>query len=316
MSSQPHIGLLLGGNSSEREVSLNSGNALLAAYRRLGYQVTAIDTADGKNLVATLQKNKITVAVLALHGPGGEDGTIQGLLETIGIPYTGSGVVASALCMDKVLSKQILRDSGLATPPWSEVTVENGKIINRQPLPENLAPPYFIKPLNTGSSVGVLRVETADNLDELLIESANSAAADGKATRILIEQEVKGTEVTLTIIEKKILPLIEIRPKKGFYSYDNKYTSGNTQYLIPPEKLGEKSTEEALELGRAAGERLGCRGLYRVDMIVDALGKPWILEANTIPGLTENSLAPKAAAAVDISFDELAKMILAGARLG
>ncbi len=310
---KPHIGVLLGGNSGEREVSINSGNALVDAYIRLGYMVTAIDTADGRNLPATLIDNKIDVAVIALHGPGGEDGTVQGLLETLGIPYTGSGVAASALCMDKVLTKRILRDAGLPTPPWSVVTVETGRIIKREPIPEELRPPYFIKPLNAGSSVGVARVDTTDNIDDFLIKSARDAEPDGSSARILIEREVRGSEITLTILDKKSLPLIEILPKKGFYSYDNKYTSGNTRYMIPPEKLDEESLAEAERIGMATGELLGCSGLYRVDMMVDSNGKPWILEVNTIPGLTQNSLAPKAAAAAGISFEELAKRILAQA---
>jgi D-alanine-D-alanine ligase len=313
--SKPHIGVLLGGNSTEREVSINSGNALVNAYQQLGYRITTIDTADGRLLPATLIDKKIDVAVIALHGPGGEDGTVQGLLETMKIPYTGSNVASSAICMDKVVTKQILRASGLATPPWSEVTVENSKIISRQPIPDDLCPPYFIKPLNTGSSVGVLRIENTDNIDEYLINSAKDATPDGAATRILIENEVKGTEVTLTILNKKALPLIEILPKKGFYSYDNKYTLGMTEYLIPPSRVGEEGQEQARQLGLAAGDLLGCRGLYRVDMIVDADGKPWILEANTIPGLTRTSLAPKSAAAAGITFEDLAKEILAGARL-
>jgi D-alanine-D-alanine ligase len=313
--SKPHIGLLLGGNSEEREVSLKSGKALMEAYIKLGHKVTQIDTADGRTLPSTLLESGIDVAVLALHGPGGEDGTLQGLLETIGIPYTGSGVAASAVCMDKVLTKQVLRDSGLPTPPWSEVTVEKGQIIHRQPMPENLTPPFFIKPLNAGSSVGVLRIETSDNIDDFLIKSAAQGAPNGEAVRILIEQEVSGTEITQTILDKKMLPLIEILPKKGFYSYDNKYTSGNTQYLIPPPKLGEECLKQARELGLAAGILLGCQGLYRVDMMVDGEGNPWILEANTIPGLTQTSLAPKSAAAAGISFEELAEQILAGARL-
>ncbi|MBF0454044.1 MAG: D-alanine--D-alanine ligase [Magnetococcales bacterium] len=312
---KPHIGVLLGGNSGEREVSLNSGRALVNAYKRLGYQVTAIDTADGPNLPATLLRTQIEVAVLALHGPGGEDGTLQGLLETMRIPYTGSGVTASAVCMDKVVTKRLLRDGDLPTPPWSEVTVEKGHITHRQPLPEGLQPPYFIKPLNAGSSVGVSKAQDSDNIDELLIQSAAEAAPDGEAVRILIEQEVQGTEVTLTILDKKSLPLIEIRPKKGFYSYGNKYTSGKTQYLIPPEKLGKETLDHATTVGLAAGQLLGCRGLYRVDMIIDEAGTPWILEANTLPGLTETSLAPKSAAADGITFEDLAERIVAGAGL-
>jgi D-alanine-D-alanine ligase len=317
--SKPHIGVLLGGNSTEREVSLNSGDALVSAFQQLDYRVTAIDTADGANLPATLLEKQIDVAIIALHGPGGEDGAIQGLLETMGIPYSGSGVAASAVCMDKVLTKQILRDSGLPTPPWSEVTVEKCKIIKRQLAAQNFTPPYFIKPLNTGSSVGVLKtdpdIKTDDNIDELLLKSANDAAPDGTSTRVLIEKEVVGTEVTLTILDKKILPIIEILPKKGFYSYDNKYTVGKTQYIIPPKELGEETLEQIGELGLTAGQLLGCRGLYRVDFIVDADGQPWILELNTIPGLTRTSLAPKAALAFGLSFEELASQILAGARL-
>ncbi|MBF0379939.1 MAG: D-alanine--D-alanine ligase [Magnetococcales bacterium] len=313
------MGVLLGGNSTEREVSLNSGEALVGAYKQLGYKVTPIDTADGASLPATLLEKKIDVAVIALHGPGGEDGAIQGLLETMGIPYSGSGVAASAVCMDKVLTKQILRDSGLPTPPWSEVTVEKCKIIKRQATAQNLTPPYFIKPLNTGSSVGVIKTgpdtKADDNIDEFLIKSANDAAPDGSETRVLIEKEVAGTEVTLTILDKKILPIIEILPKKGFYSYDNKYTVGRTQYLIPPRELGEGTLKRVGELGLAAGQLLGCRGLYRVDFIVDANEQPWILELNTIPGLTRTSLAPKAALAIGLSFEELASQILAGARL-
>jgi D-alanine-D-alanine ligase len=317
--SKPHIGVLLGGNSTEREVSLNSGKALVSAYQKLGHRVTAIDTADGANLPATLLEKQIDVAIIALHGPGGEDGAIQGLLETMGIPYSGSGVAASAVCMDKVLTKQILRDSGLPTPPWSEVTVEKCKIIKRQAIPENLTPTYFIKPLNTGSSVGVIKtdagIDANDNIDKFLIKSANDAAPDGAETRVLIEKAVVGTEVTLTILDKKILPIIEILPKKGFYSYDNKYTVGKTQYIIPPKELGEDILKQVGELGLAAGQLLGCRGLYRVDFIVDAKGKPWILELNTIPGLTPTSLAPKAALAYGLSFEELASQMLAYARL-
>ncbi|MBF0195837.1 MAG: D-alanine--D-alanine ligase [Magnetococcales bacterium] len=316
---KPHIGVLLGGNSTEREVSLKSGEALLKAYQQLGHNVTAIDTADGANLPATLLEKQIDVAILALHGPGGEDGAIQGLLETMGIPYSGSGVTASAVCMDKVLTKQILRDSDLPTPPWSEVTVEKCKIIKRQAHPQNLTPPYFIKPLNTGSSVGVMKtasdINITDNIDEFLLKSANDAAPDGTETRVLIEKEVVGTEVTLTILDKKILPIIEILPKKGFYSYDNKYTVGRTQYLIPPKELGEETLKQVGDIGLAAGQLLGCRGLYRVDFIVDAKNQPWILELNTIPGLTPTSLAPKAALAFGLSFEELASQILAGARL-
>lgn len=308
------IGLLLGGVSGEREVSLRSGAALEASYRRMGRTVVAIDTRPGRDLPAALIDNRIDVAVIALHGPMGEDGTVQGLLEVMGIPYSGSGPTASALCMDKALCKRVLRDGGLPTPPWREADVDPDGAIHWFDAPDVLTPPLFVKPLRSGSSVGVLPVQDNDVLEERMREAAR-AEAPNETVRVMAEQGVVGTEVTLTILDGRSLPLIEIRPKKGFYDYANKYTVGRTDYLIPPPDLSAAAMEAARGIGVEAGRLTGCRGLFRVDMMVDAADRPWILEINTIPGLTETSLAPRAAAADGIDFDALAERILAGAGL-
>ncbi len=312
---EERIAVLLGGVSSEREVSLSSGRALEASLRRLGKTVITIDTREGRSLPATLIEQRIDTAVIALHGPMGEDGTIQGMLEIMGIPYTGSGPTASALCMDKGLCKRLFRDAGLPTPPWREADVHPDGSIHWLDDTDDLKAPLYVKPLRSGSSVGVLPVNEGDRLDQRLREAAGSTAGEGEIIRVMAEQGIRGREVTLPILDGKTLPLIEIRPKKGFYNYANKYTVGQTDYLIPPPGLSREVAERIRRVGLAAGKLLGCRGLYRVDMMVDADDRPWLLEINTIPGLTETSLAPRSAAAANIPFDALAERILAGAGL-
>ncbi|MBF0284811.1 MAG: D-alanine--D-alanine ligase [Magnetococcales bacterium] len=300
------IGVLMGGLSEERPVSLKSGTAMHSALVRKGYRATAIDA--GRDLPEVLRREEIEVAVIALHGPWGEDGVVQGLLEVMGIPYTGSGVLASALCMDKTLAKRLLRDGGLPTPPWWEVNVTHPDQLNR--MVEALPPgelPLFIKPVGSGSSVGVARAATPEELAPAL------AAAAAVSPRVLIEKEAKGTEITLSVLDGEPLPLVEVRPLSGFYDYVNKYTSGRTQYLCPPPDLSTTAVDRAVETGLAAYRLAGCRGLARVDMIVDDRDQPWVLELNTIPGMTELSLAPQAARAAGMSFDDLVERILNGA---
>ncbi|MBF0273244.1 MAG: D-alanine--D-alanine ligase [Magnetococcales bacterium] len=307
------VAVLMGGSSPEREVSLKSGAALLAALERRGWNPIAIDPADGRALAATLLENRVAVAVLALHGAGGEDGTIQGMLEILGIPYTGSFVGASALCMNKLLSKRLFRDAGIPTPPWEELRFpgdnpEAGMAQLTLPLP------CFVKPMSTGSSVGISRAQDSDSLRAGLLLAAQADGTD--EVRVLVEQEIRGTEVTLAVFDDTPLPLIEIRPGPGFYDYQAKYASGGTtRYLIPPEGLSEQAMARATEAGVAAGQVTGCRGLYRVDMIIDAEQTPWVLEINTLPGMTATSLAPKAAGAIGWSFDDLAERILVSAGL-
>lgn len=316
------IGVLLGGSSTERSVSLRSGAALVAAYQRLGLPVAPIDTQSGRDLPRALLDTGTEVAVIALHGPLGEDGSVQGLLEVMGIPYSGSSVTASALCMDKAVSKRLLRDAGIATPVWEEIGVTAGLAEPQAQahlegrLLGAMEGPFFVKPSCAGSSVGIRHVEERSALLSALSAAATAAARPGEIVNILLEQAVVGTEVTLTILDGEPLPLIEIRPEEGFYDYQSKYTPGRTRYLIPAESLSTRQARTAEETGLAAGRLLGCRGLYRVDMVVDAPGRAWVLEVNTVPGLTETSLAPRSAVAAGLTFDTLAQRILAGATLG
>ena len=319
MDKTKKVGVLLGGASSEREVSLRSGAALVAAYQRLGWSVVAIDSRPGVDLCATLLKHAIDVAVIALHGPLGEDGTVQGLLEVMNIPYSGSTVLSSALCMDKAMSKRLFQSANIATPAWETVAVTAGQqqpqsITQTQPAMDfKQGGAFFIKPVKAGSSVGIQRVAQESELQAALQSAADAAVQPGKIADILLEQEIVGTEVTLAILDGEPLPLIEIQPEKGFYDYANKYTPGRTRYLIPVPSLSVQEQQRVVETGLAAGRLLGCRGLYRVDVLVDRAGCAWVLEINTVPGLTETSLAPKAAAAAGLTFDLLAERILAGA---
>ncbi|MEO5346016.1 MAG: D-alanine--D-alanine ligase [Magnetococcus sp. YQC-9] len=306
------IAVLMGGASPEREVSLKSGSALLNALEKRGWNPLPIDPANGRELPAQLIGNRVAAAVLALHGEGGEDGTIQGLLETLAIPYTGSFVGASAICMNKIASKRLFRDAGIPTPPWEEIEIDTEDPL--ADLPEiALNPPFFVKPTETGSSVGISRVADRAGLKGAL-KSAAKAAGPGKV-RILVEEEIIGPELTLAVLNDIPLPLIEIRPSDGFFDYHAKYASGKTRYLIPPESVDRATMERATRMGHEAGRVAGCRGLYRVDLMVDGDGTPWVLEINTLPGMTATSLAPKAAAATGLSFEELAERILAGAGL-
>ncbi|HAT51033.1 MAG: D-alanine--D-alanine ligase [Nitrospirae bacterium] len=310
-----NIAILMGGVSREREVSLRSGNALVAAYQRLNIPVHPMDIQSFRSLVPTLIEKNIQTAVLALHGPCGEDGAIQGLLETMSIPYSGSGIAASAICMDKVLCKRLLRDAGLPTPDWSLAHVRDGQIDKRDPDTPWVEAPVFVKPASSGSSFGVFFVKTLESLKDVLIKSAQMSETYQETSALMVEKAVVGFELTLSILDDQPLPIIEIQPEKGFYSYDNKYTAGRTCYKIPPDNVDARVLDEVTQLGLEAGRVMGCRGLYRVDFMVDLNKRPWILEINTTPGLTATSLAPKAALAVGISFDALAARILAGSRL-
>lgn len=296
----------MGGLSEEREVSLRSGAAMAGALERLGYEVVRVDA--GHDLPEVLRRERVAVAVLALHGPWGEDGTVQGALEVMGIPYTGAGVAASAVCMDKDLTKRLLLAAGVATPAWRVVRV------GRDPAAalaeaQQVAGPWFVKPLCSGSSVGA--GAAADG-----VELATRLAAAGKVSlRVLVERTVVGAELTMPILDGVGLPLIQVRPKMGFYDYANKYTAGCTEYLIPPADVSPAAQQAAFEMGLAAYRATGCRGLARVDLMVDATDAVWVLEINTIPGMTETSLAPKAALAAGIGFDQLVERILDGAGL-
>lgn len=294
------IAVLMGGKFAEREVSLVSGANVMAALDRQGCQVKAIDV--GNDVYEQLNAGQFDRVFIALHGRGGEDGTIQSLLEIMSLPYTGSGVLASALALDKVRSKSLWRDAGLPVAPGQVVDAHT----DWEALARHLGLPIFVKPIAEGSSVGVSRVDAV----EALPEAYEKAAALGGA--VLAEKFLDGEEYTVGILSDAALPIIHIRSSAShtFYDYHAKYVDDYTEYLIPCGLSAEK--ENALQKAALEAYRiLGCRHWARVDAMTDRQGNFYLLELNTIPGLTEHSLVPKAAKHLGVSFDELILQILA-----
>jgi D-alanine-D-alanine ligase len=306
------IGVLLGGMSSEREVSLQTGDAVVAALRKRGHKVVPIYV--DRDVDVAVRQEQIDVAFLALHGRWGEDGCIQGMLEVLGIPYTGSDVLASALAMHKVKAKELLRLHNLPTPAY--YTLSGGPPCEPLALAdEELAGlhgdfgfPCVVKPAREGSSVGVAICRA---LDELRPAVERALRFDDE---ILVERYLAGKEVSVAVLEDRALGAVEIAPHEGFYDYKNKYTRGATDYYVPP-RVSPERYRGILTQALRAHLALGCSGATRVDMIVSDSGNESILEVNTLPGLTPTSLVPKIADAAGISFGELCEMILAGARL-
>lgn len=294
------VGVIAGGISSEREVSLRSGQAVLNALRELGYDAVFID-AD-RDLCEKVKREKIEVAFLVLHGGWGENGGVQGLFEVIGIPYTGSGVLASALAMDKEATKKILLHHGIPVPDF-RVLLRNDLDDLSGFNPEPIGFPCVIKPAHEGSSVGVSIVH-----DEKELESALNMAFE-YGERVLIERFIEGREIHIGILGDKALGGVEVKPKKGFYDYEAKYTKGLTEYILPPQ-IDHDLYEKLKDIGLKAHKALGCSGATRVDMIVDKDNNPYVLEINTIPGLTETSLLPKIASLAGYDFKGLVKEIL------
>jgi D-alanine-D-alanine ligase len=287
------IGVLYGGRSTERDISLASGNAVLAALRAAGADAVGIDA--GPDLAAQLVRRKIDFAYIALHGPGGEDGTVQGMLEVMGIPYTGCGVLASALSMDKVATKRMLDAAGLPTPRWHVLEKQD-------PLPR-LRFPVVVKPSTQGSAIGVSIVRKQAELAPAL------RTAFRLDRQVLIEEYVAGTEITVGILGETPLPVIEIVPKNEFYDFQSKYTTGCAQHLIPP-RLPRTVIRAVQALGLKVFRAVNGRALARIDMIVDRRRRPWVLEVNTIPGMTETSLLPDAARAAGLDFTGLVLKII------
>ena len=278
---------MLGGPGAEREVSLRSGNAVISALRRRGHCVTEIDPVGTWKLPAD-----IDVVFLALHGRFGEDGTVQRQLEKLKVAYTGSGVEASALAFDKALSKARFRSAGVKVA--EDVLIK----VRRSGRPAELELPLVLKPVAQGSSVGLSFVMKEEDWDDSLAKAFEFGGS------VLCERMVQGREVTVGVLGDATLPIVEILPKSGFYDYQNKYTTGATDYFCPAE-FSIAQTERIQQAGRKAFECLGCRDYGRVDIIVDNHGEPVVLEVNTLPGMTETSLMPKAAAAAGIGYDEL-----------
>lgn len=294
------IGVLLGGLSKERDVSLRSGAAVAKALRAHGYDVAEIDA--GRDLPERLKAAGVEVAFVALHGRYGEDGAVQGLLEVMGIPYTGSGPLASAIGMDKELTKKVLvseMGDEIMTPVWKMVNRGDVGAIQDSPLPL----PVIIKPNREGSTIGIAIVRQERQFRPALAEAAKFDET------ILIEEFITGTEVTVSVVNGRSLPVVEIVPKSGFYDYASKYTKGATDYIVPariPDVLRDRLQKTSERIWKV----LKLAGFARMDFIGD-----YFLEVNTVPGMTETSLVPKAAAAAGISFEDLCEEILKGAGL-
>lgn len=303
MSRFGKVGVLLGGRSAEREVSLNSGHAVLAALQRQGVDAHAFDPAEQD--LAALAAQGFDRVMISLHGRFGEDGTVQGALDLMEIPYTGSGVMASALAMDKWRTKLLWQAAGVPTPDYAllDEHTDFDAVVARLGLP------IFVKPAREGSSIGMTKVTQAGEL-----RAAWEKAAQFDAL-VLAEQFIEGGEYTCAILGDKALPMIRLLPKKAFYDFEAKYLRDDTEYRVPCGLATEQ--EQAIQrLAKKAFDVLGCRGWARLDVMLDAAGNPYFLEANTSPGMTDHSLVPMAARAAGMTFDELVLAILEQARVG
>ena len=286
------IGVLMGGMSSEREISLKTGTAICNALKETGYNVVSIDV--GKDIAKKIADEKIDVAFIALHGKYGEDGTVQGILEIMGIPYTGSGVLGSAVSMNKVISKELFERHGIPTPTYEVIYKKD----YRKGHKFMTGFPLIVKPANGGSTIGVNVVDNIGILDSAIYDAFKFD------DYILIEKFIDGIVLTAGVLEDMTLPVIEICPKKGFYDYESKYTPGMTEYFIPA-RIDKKKTEECQKLALKCHKVLRCRGITRTDMIMDKEQNIFVLEINTIPGMTATSLIPMAARAAGIEFKAL-----------
>jgi D-alanine-D-alanine ligase len=293
------VAVLMGGNSSEREISLISGQAILNSLLRSGVDAVGIDTVKG---VSQLLASHFDRVFIALHGRGGEDGTMQGLLEILGRPYTGSGVLGSALAMDKYRTKQVWRSLGLPTPDSTLLTAHS----NFSEVVAQLRLPIMVKPALEGSSVGITKVTHLDQLQPAWQQ------AHQYGVQVLAERYITGKEYTAAILGDQLLPLIRLETPRDFYDYQAKYRDTDTAYLCPCGLTA--SAEQTLQnLARQAFLAINGHGWGRVDFKCDETGSPWLLEVNTVPGMTDHSLVPMAAKAAGINFDELVLRILATA---
>ena len=296
------IGVLMGGLSAEREVSLKSGAAVHTALLARGYDAVAIDV--GRDAAQVLARESVEVAFICLHGRLGEDGAVQGLLEVMGIPYTGSGVMASALAMNKIFAKTVFAANGLTVAPYR--VLRRGEALDPARLGFSL--PVVIKPSQEGSSVGVSIVKDKTGIGPALTEAFRY---DDEA---LVEQFIKGREIQVGILADRAVGAIEIVPKKEFYDFEAKYTAGMAEHILPA-PLDAPLYEKVLREGEKAHAALGCSGYSRVDFLVTEAGECFLLEVNTLPGMTALSLLPEIAGGAGIGFEELVERIIASAAL-
>jgi len=295
------VAVLMGGLSAEREISLLSGNAVLTALLNKGVDAHAIDV--NQNIVSELDAGNYQRVFIILHGRGGEDGTMQGLLEVMKLPYTGSGVMGSSIAMDKLKTKQIWLAMGLPTPAFCIIDSEQ----SCEKALETLSLPLIVKPVLEGSSIGMSKVECKEEL----IPAWQKAQQCGGT--IIAESWVEGDEYTAAILDDQVLPMIKLKTSHKFYDYDAKYEADDTQYICPC-GLSEDQESEFAELTRLAFNAVNASSWGRVDFIVDKNNQPWLIEVNTVPGMTGHSLVPMAAKQAGISFDELVINILTMAR--
>jgi len=291
------VAVLMGGLSAEREISLQSGKAVLEALLRKGVDAVAIDVDE--NILNRLITNKPDCVFNILHGRGGEDGRIQAALELLDIPYTGSGVLSSALSMHKYLTKQVWQASGMPTPPCQLLKADS----DFDAIAAELGLPLIVKPVQEGSSIGMSKVEQASQLEAAYQEAVKYDS------EIIAEKWVQGSEYTVAILQDRALPVIRLETPNQFYDYDAKYIANTTGYHCPCGLVGEN--EQALQkLALDAFQCVGTRGWGRVDVMIDEQGNSWLIEVNTVPGMTDHSLVPMAAKADGIDFDDLVWQIL------
>ena len=317
------IAVLMGGLSSEREISLRTGRGVAQALRNLGHDVAAVDAANGRTLPSGEEERAALptealepagttalarpetlagadVVFIALHGAAGENGTLQALLDLAGKTYTGSGMLASALAMHKAISKRIFAQAGIPTPRWR--LLEPGEGASAVDLEALGGLPLVVKPNEEGSSVGLTIVRELSELDPAITLAAKLGA-------VLIEEFIEGRELTVAVLGDEALPIVEIRPKSGLYDYESKYTAGRSEYFCPAD-LPPAVAQRVSALGLESARVLGCRGVSRADFRLDAEGVAYCLEVNTVPGLTPTSLVPMAAKAHGLSYDQLVQRMV------
>ena len=299
------IAVLCGGRSAEREVSLKSGAQVQEALRGMGHDVSAVDI-DARTW-DVLRDGGFDCVFNALHGRFGEDGTVQGMLELLGLPYTGCGVLASALCMDKARAAEMMRAAGLHVPEFEELEVKEGvaaDVVER--IASRYGLPLVVKPAREGSTIGLTIAQDVDQVASGLV------LAGRYDRRVLVQRFQRGTEITVGVLatpDLQVLPTLEIVSENPVYDYDAKYTAGRSHHIIPA-RIPEAAREAAAQAAGRAFTLLGCSGMARVDIIVDNAGTPWMLEVNTVPGLTALSLLPDAARAAGISFEQLCSRLV------
>jgi len=297
------IGVIYGGESSEKEVSINTGRGIINALKLKGYEVVPIEySAD---MIDQLRSSDLDVVYIALHGKFGEDGRVQGLLDILKIPYVGSGVLASSLAMDKITAKKLFAYEGLPTA-LDVILIKNKSEINIKSIVEKLSLPVVIKPATEGSTVGLTIAEDEDEIIKGIEKAFNYDE------RIIVEQYLSGTEVTVAVLEDddeiKALPIIEIVPKNKFYDYESKYALGGSKHIIPA-RIPNNLTLEVQKNAIKAHKALGCKTLSRVDMIITN-DIPYILEVNTLPGMTETSLYPDAAKEIGLEYADMIDLLV------